>query len=244
MLVWAEFVILATSTYGRLTEARLQLIFKQRAVHDVNIDISFFRMPKCAGQSADDLETELLPEMDRSRVRGNHEIELHGAKTDSTRLAQTVLGHSVSHSGTLGVSCDHEGGVGDVRPGTRLIWPQDISADNATIFFCDVSMSIGLKPISQRLLARHFRIKRVRVARGDDCMNDFPDRIVIRVRRRTYSNHLQFEIESNPIACRSSAINQARPRQQLRQVSVLHATALPCLGQNSVLHAARSHSIV
>src|SRR5258707_7528695 len=74
-----ESVILATPRV-RLTEARLQLIFKQRAVHDVNIDESFFRMPKCARQSADNFETKLIPKMDRARVRGNHEIELHGAK--------------------------------------------------------------------------------------------------------------------------------------------------------------------
>jgi hypothetical protein len=48
MFVWIESVILATPR-TRLTEARLQLIFKQRAVHDVNIDEPFFRMPKCAG---------------------------------------------------------------------------------------------------------------------------------------------------------------------------------------------------
>jgi predicted metal-binding protein len=114
MFVWIESVDPCNATHARLTEARLQLIFKQRAVHDVNIDVSFFRMPKCARQSADNFETKLIPKMDRSRVRGDHEIELHAAKTHSTRLAQTVFGHSASHSGTLGVPCDHESGVGDV----------------------------------------------------------------------------------------------------------------------------------
>src|SRR5438132_14398002 len=92
------------------TAKRLQ----QRAKHDVNIHVSFFRMSKCAGQRADNFETELIPKMDRSRVRRDHEIELHAAKTHSTRLAQTVFGHSASHSSTLGVPCDHESGVGDV----------------------------------------------------------------------------------------------------------------------------------
>src|SRR2546422_7790461 len=103
MLVWVEFVILATSTYGRLTEARPQLIFKQRAVHDVNIDISFFRMVKCAGQSADDFETDLLPKMGRRCVGRNHEIELHGAKTHSARLSQAMLGHPASDARALSV---------------------------------------------------------------------------------------------------------------------------------------------
>lgn len=40
-------------------------IVKERAKHDVNIDKPFLRMPKCARQSANDLEIELLPEMNR-----------------------------------------------------------------------------------------------------------------------------------------------------------------------------------
>ena len=44
-----------------LEKAPLQLIFKQRKKHDVNIDVSFFRMSKRAGQSANNFETELLP---------------------------------------------------------------------------------------------------------------------------------------------------------------------------------------
>ena len=53
MFVWIESVDPCNATHACLTEARLQLIFKQRAVHDVNIDESFFRMPKCARQGAD-----------------------------------------------------------------------------------------------------------------------------------------------------------------------------------------------
>src|SRR5205809_3995120 len=102
------------ASHNSIAQTRLSASRQQREVHDVNIDESFFRMPKCARQSADNFETELIPKMDRSRVRGDHEIELHAVKTHSTRLAQTVFGHSPSHSGTLGVPCDHESGVGDV----------------------------------------------------------------------------------------------------------------------------------
>src|SRR6266404_2320147 len=140
MFVWIESVDPCNATHTRLTEARLQLIFKQRAKHDVNIDVSFFSMAKCAGQSADYFETKLIPEMDRSGVSGDHEIELHRAKGHSARLAQTVLGHSAAHSGAFGVSCHHESGIGDVRPGPRLIRSQNVSADNAAIFFCDVGV--------------------------------------------------------------------------------------------------------
>ena len=69
-----------------LAKAQPRLIVKQRAVHDVNVDISFFRMLKCAWQSADDFETELFPKMDRRRVCRNDEIKLHGAKAELARL--------------------------------------------------------------------------------------------------------------------------------------------------------------
>src|SRR5207247_11455279 len=69
----------------------LSALRQQRAVHDVNINISFLKMAERARQSANDLETELLPKMDCRRVRRNHKIELHGAKAHSTGLAQTML---------------------------------------------------------------------------------------------------------------------------------------------------------
>ncbi len=68
---------------ARLTEARLQ----KRAKHDVNIDISFFRVPKSAWQNADDFETDLFPEANGSLVRRDNKIELHRAKAKPARLA-------------------------------------------------------------------------------------------------------------------------------------------------------------
>jgi putative transposase len=73
-------------------------ILNQRTKHDVNIDVSFSRMPKSAGQSTNDLETQLLPEVNSRPVRRDHEIELHGAKAHSARLSQTMPGHSASDS--------------------------------------------------------------------------------------------------------------------------------------------------
>src|SRR5438094_10193058 len=84
-----ESVILATPRM-RLTEARLQLIFKQRAGHDVNIDESFFRMPKCARQSADNFETNLIPKMERVRGCGKQEIELECGQAHSGGLGTSV----------------------------------------------------------------------------------------------------------------------------------------------------------
>ena len=90
-----------------------------------------------------------------------------------------------------------------MRTGTGLVRPQNVCADNDLIFhpscrgrrcrpweangfpyrlpmkFRDVSLRVRAKPISQRLFARHSRIERVRVARGDNLMKNFPDRVVI-----------------------------------------------------------------
>src|SRR5439155_10141120 len=99
----------------------LSALRQQRAVHDVNINISFLRMAERARQSANDLETELLPKMDCRRVRRNHKIELHGAKAHSTGLAQTMLGDSSSDSRALCISRHYKGGVGDVRTAPSLV---------------------------------------------------------------------------------------------------------------------------
>jgi hypothetical protein len=61
---------LDVSNYGLLAcmQTRLSALRQQRAVHDINIHVSAFGMTKGAWQSADDLETELLPQTDRRFV--------------------------------------------------------------------------------------------------------------------------------------------------------------------------------
>src|SRR6266404_1657483 len=76
---------------------------------------------------------------------------------------------------------NHERRIRNVRPERRLIRSQNVSADNAPpIVLCNVSISIGSKPISQCLLATHFRVEGVRVTRSNYSMKNIPDRIVIR----------------------------------------------------------------
>src|SRR5439155_14383922 len=114
--------------------------------------------------------------------------------------------------------CNHKSGVGDVRAGTRLIRSQNVSANNAAIFFCNVSMCIVSKPISQRLLARHVRIKRVCIACHDDLMKNIPDRVMVGIRSRTY-------LHSSSKGSATSPALGARGTQQARRVSVLRAMA-------------------
>jgi len=78
--------IVATSlcdVCARLTEARLQ----KRTKHDVNIDISFLRMPKSTWQCADDLEPELFPEANGSFVCRNNKVELHRPEAELACLS-------------------------------------------------------------------------------------------------------------------------------------------------------------
>jgi len=79
---------LDVSNYGLLAcaQTRLSALRQQRAVHDINIHVSAFGMTKGAWQSADDLETELLPQTDRRFVSSNNKIKLHCPKTETARF--------------------------------------------------------------------------------------------------------------------------------------------------------------
>ena len=57
-------------------------IINHQAKHDVNIDKAFLRVSKRARQRADNLETELLPQVHGRFVRRDDKVELHGAKTE------------------------------------------------------------------------------------------------------------------------------------------------------------------
>src|SRR5262249_28905257 len=133
----------------------------------------------------------------------NDEIKLHGTKAPSGRLTQTMLGHFTAYPRALCIRCDHESGVGNMRAAPSLVGPQDVSANDDSLFhlagmerrcrpgeavsfpyrfpiiFRDVSERISSKPISERLFAGHFQIERVGIARRDDLLKNIPDRLAI-----------------------------------------------------------------
>ena len=178
---------------ARLTEARLQ----QRAKHDINIDISQFGMTKSARQSTDDLETELLPKVNRRCIGRDNKIELHRAEAKPTRLAERMLSHVSSHSQSARVLRDHKRGIRDVRAWSCLIRSQNVSADyfsilhlqlprdgdavpyRLSILLGHVRMRVRSKPISQRLFTRHPGIECIGVARRDNFVEDFPNRVAV-----------------------------------------------------------------
>ena len=160
---------------------RLQV--DQRAKHDINIDVSFFRMTKRPRQGADNLEPKLLPNVDGGCVRRNDKVKLHCAKTKPARFAQTMFAHRATNSLPARVRCNHERGVRHVRSWTGLIWFQDVGAHHMSILFGNVRVRAGPKPICQRLLARHVRINCVSVPGSRHDTKNLPDRVAILVCR-------------------------------------------------------------
>src|SRR5207249_4415871 len=157
----------------------------------INIDISFLRMSKRAWQCADDLHAELLPETNGRFVDRDDEIELHRAETQPARFAQAVFTHGPANPTAARCRRDYEGGVGNMSCWARPIRPQNVTAENMSILFGDVSVRPFLEPVGECVLARHFRIKWISVARRDHFMKNFPDRVVIGIIRGANFQHAE-----------------------------------------------------
>src|SRR5438067_13816787 len=92
--------------------------------------------------------------------------------------------------------CDHKSAIRNVRTATRLVWPQDVRANNMSILFGNVRMRIGSKPVSERFVARHFWIERVGVTRCDYGVKNIPDRVAIRFCCLTNIQHERKDLTS------------------------------------------------
>jgi hypothetical protein len=167
-------------------------------------------MLKRAWQSADDLETKLLPKVNRRCVCRNDKVKLHCAKTKPARFAQTMFAHRAANSLAAGIRRDHERGVRDVRSCADLIRLQDVSAHYLSILFGDVRARVGPEPICQRLLARHVRINCVSVPRSRHGTKNLPDRVAILVCRWSNLGH---DANNNAgTRNRSTSSAQCKPR--------------------------------
>src|SRR5205809_5015695 len=100
---------------------RIAKRLQKRAKHDVNIDISFFRMPKSAWQGTDDVKPKPFPETNGCFICRHNKVELHRAKPKSARFAQTMLAHLSAYSNSTRVRRNHDGGIRTVSTGTGLI---------------------------------------------------------------------------------------------------------------------------
>src|SRR5262249_23037646 len=79
--------------FGASMQTGLSASRDQGAMHNINVHVALFWMAESIGQFADGFKPELPPKADRGRIRGNHKIELHRAKTKPARFAQAMLGH-------------------------------------------------------------------------------------------------------------------------------------------------------
>ena len=169
-------------------------------------------MLKRARQSAHDLETKSFPKVNRRCVCRNDKIKLHRTIAKPARFAQTMFAHRATNSLPARIRRDHERGVRDVRSCAGLIWFQNVSAHYMSIFVGNVRVRAGPKPICQRLLPRHVRINRVRVARSRHGTKNLPDRVAILVCR--WSNLWHDANNNAGMRKRSTSSAQCKPRSE------------------------------
>src|SRR5947209_3228238 len=131
-------------------------------------------MSECSRYGADDFESESFPKMNCRSVRRDNKIKLHGAKPESTSLNQTMLGHCPPYSFPLCVRRDDEGSVGNMRPATRLVRLQKITADQFSFMFGNEGVTVIGKPVAQGIATGHGGIKGVGLPRGSNLMQHLP----------------------------------------------------------------------
>ena len=147
--------------------------------HDMSIDEASLSVMKRAGQRADNVKAKLLPEAHGWLVRGDHEVELHGAETEPASFGEAVLAHTSAGAETASGRRNHERSVGDMTATRWLIGLEDVGADDASVALGHVGVGAGAEPVRQRLLAGHVRGKDVGIAGSDDRAENAPDGILI-----------------------------------------------------------------
>ena len=170
----------------------------QRAKHNVSIDISLFQMAESAWEGTDNFESKLLPEPDGRFVGGHDKVELHRAKTQSTRLAQRMLSHAASDAETAGSRRDHEPRIGYMRAKAGLVGPENVRSDKFSFALRDVTPVRRMQPVFESLFAPDAWIKGIGVATHDDRLKDIPDRGTVNRGRSADMQHRVFC--SRPIA--------------------------------------------
>jgi len=146
-------------------------------------------MSKSAGQRADDFHPELLPQAHGQFVRRDHIVELQRAEAEPARFGQAMLTHGAADPLPARIRSNDEPGVRNVRAPTGLVGVQSISTDDSVFVFSNVNISVALKPISQRLFARRVSIERIRFPGRDHFTKNFPNRLVIGIRRDSNVEH-------------------------------------------------------
>ena len=113
-----------------------------------------------------------------------------------------------------------------MRPATRLVRPQNISAGNSySWLFRYVGVRAGRKPVRQRIFARDVRIQRIGIPSYDHLVENVPNRVPISVDGKPNS-HCCDQVKRNP---RAFGVPSLRgPHQRAHRLKPeLQASAIP-----------------
>src|SRR4051812_40211841 len=91
-------------------------------------------------------------------------------------MIQGVLTHRPRHAATGGGGAGDIAAVADVPSATRLVWTDEVSADDLAGLLGDECLAIIPEPVCQRVGLAHIPIQRVRLASADRGLDDSPDR--------------------------------------------------------------------
>ena len=90
-------------------------------------------MSESVWQCANDFKSEIFPKAQRRSVGSDHKVELHGPKTETPSVAQTMFSHRSADSATSGRWRNHEAGISDMRSKPRLVGFENVTANYSLI---------------------------------------------------------------------------------------------------------------
>ena len=95
------------------------------------------------GQTANDFESEALPQPNRAFVGADHKIELHGAKASGSRVIQRMGAHSPGNAAPLSPVSRDISAVRDMRAPAALIRPQKVRSQGIAAFLSQENLVAG-----------------------------------------------------------------------------------------------------
>ncbi len=132
-------------------------------------------MAEGAGEAADDLELETLPEADGTLVRGHDEVELHGAIAAGGGVAERVGAHGAGDAAAGGRRGRHVAAVGDVGAAAGLVGAEEVGPENAARGVGDEDFVGGGLPVGEGIVAGTGGGEGVGLAAADDRFEDRPE---------------------------------------------------------------------
>lgn len=141
-------------------------------MHHMGIDISQLLVVERLWECSDNRESQLLPQCDRTFIRADDEIELHCLKARLLCFNQAMLPHGFADAFPMRNRTHHERCVGDVRSEVALVRNQLVESDDASLEFGHEGRDFGIQPIDVGIFATGGRGENIRVAGGDNGMED------------------------------------------------------------------------